>query len=804
MGLAVEERTRGELKATAAERTAKASGKIRDLLSLVPLGALTLLFFWRIWTPKVADRGSFPAGDFFEQFYPFAVHRARELLSGDLPLWYPWAFSGAPFQADIQSAVFYPLSWPATLIFGPRGYPVIALELEAIGHIFLAAAFTYLLGRTLFGHRFAALLAAVTCAFGGYLTSYPMQQLSILEVHTWLPLVILALHRATEADVNGLGRLRLGLLAGGVLALGILAGHPQAALYLIYGGSAYFLVRAWWLLREAGRFGKGPRAESLVRSRAGSLPGWLGEPLARPLARSLAGAFALFLILGLGLSAVQWIPTYDFMRITARSAIDYDFARWGFPLRDIFQFVLPGSVSLMSPLYVGILPLALALTAILVARARETAFWGVFTAVALLISFGGHTFLYSALYLTAPGFGTFRDHERAAVLVSFGLAVLAGYGADRLIRAEPGAAWLSRLRRGLLWGALGAAAFYLLAYLANRIAPGRADDLLDRTAFLILLCLLAAALLFARQNRWPAGALALAALALVVLDVFTANWLVNFEKVLPGDRFPDRPITRYLQSRRDQGRAFNEHRLFLNYGAVYQIEDANGASPLINARYKRLLEHEPKERFWDLLNVRYLLTWRADYGGGPKLLSDKLPKGEEMHLFERPSALPRAWVVHHQEVIADDEAAFARLVSPDFDPRSAAILPAAPDFALGRDGAPGAPVSGPSTGSAEIAHKSTSSLTVRVSSPEPGLLVLAEVYTPGWQATIDGQPVEVLRADYTLRAVPVPAGDHEVRLRYDPPSFKVGLATSGLFLLLALAGLAVLHRRARTREVRGR
>ncbi|HEX2173902.1 MAG TPA: YfhO family protein [Dehalococcoidia bacterium] len=740
-------------------------GPALDLANVILIGALTLLFFWRIWAPKASDRGTFPSGDFFEQFYPFAVHRARELLAGRLPEWYPWAFGGAPFQADIQSAVFYPLSWPATLIFGPRGYPVIALEFEAIGHIFLAGTFTYLLGRSLFSGRPAALLAALTYAFGGYLTSYPMQQLSILEVHTWLPLIILTLHQATRQQLPAARRLLLGTLAGIALGLGILAGHPQAVLYLIYAGAAYFAARAWWLRRDSG--GAGGRVQ----------------------VRTLLGVFGLFLGVGLGVSAVQWIPTYEFMKVTFRSGIDFEFARWGFPLRDIFQIVLPGSVSLMSPLYVGVLSLALALVAVLARRTRETAFWGVFTAVALIVSFGGHTFLYGALYLLAPGFSTFRNHERTAVIVSFGLAILAGYGADRLLgRLAPGALWPARLRRGLFWACGAAVLFYALGYLANRLAPGKTEDILDKTAFFVLIAAGGAAIAFARERGLPARYVAPALLAVVVLDLFTSNWQVNFERVPPAERFPDHEVTRFLQAHRDQGRTFNEHRLFLNYGAVYQIEDANGASPLLNARYKRLSEHEPKERFWDLLNVRYLLTWRPDYGGGPKLLTEKLPRGQEMHLYERPTALPRAWLVYDYEVIADEDAALNRVTSPDFDPRTRAVV--ATDPGLSRT--PGA------GGQATVTDRSSGSLALRVTGDAPGLLVLSEVFSPGWQATVDGRPAEVQRVDYTLRGVVVPAGDHMITLWYETPGLRLGLTVSLAAAAGALAlatGLAASSRR---------
>jgi uncharacterized membrane protein YfhO len=77
---------------------------------------------------------------------------------------------------------------------------------------------------------------------------------------------------------------------------------------------------------------------------------------------------------------------------------------------------------------------------------------------------------------------------------------------------------------------------------------------------------------------------------------------------------------------------------------------------------------------------------------------------------------------------------------------------------------------------------------------QPGYLVLAYTYYPGWTATVDGRPAEILRADYVLLAVPVEAGQHRVELVYRPLSFIVGAAISGL-AVLAMVGLALKERR---------
>jgi uncharacterized membrane protein YfhO len=95
-------------------------------------------------------------------------------------------------------------------------------------------------------------------------------------------------------------------------------------------------------------------------------------------------------------------------------------------------------------------------------------------------------------------------------------------------------------------------------------------------------------------------------------------------------------------------------------------------------------------------------------------------------------------------------------------------------------------------------------LSVVLQASEPGYLVLADVWFPGWQARIDGNPALVLRANYLFRAVSIPAGKHQIDWIYRPASFYLGalvstLAWAGvaiLFILIARAGQPVLSRQS--------
>ena len=99
---------------------------------------------------------------------------------------------------------------------------------------------------------------------------------------------------------------------------------------------------------------------------------------------------------------------------------------------------------------------------------------------------------------------------------------------------------------------------------------------------------------------------------------------------------------------------------------------------------------------------------------------------------------------------------------------------------------------GAAEGRIVLKEYSPNRLSYDVSAAASGLAVFSEIYYPaGWKAYIDGEEVPILRADYTLRALLIDEGDHEVEFVYDPGSFTLGKnisLASSLAIILALAG----------------
>jgi len=164
-------------------------------------------------------------------------------------------------------------------------------------------------------------------------------------------------------------------------------------------------------------------------------------------------------------------------------------------------------------------------------------------------------------------------------------------------------------------------------------------------------------------------------------------------------------------------------------------------------------------------------------------------RGADVTIYRNDAAPGRAWLVPLAKVVSDSVAALA---DPSFDPRQVAQISNI-QYPIPKRGTAGA------IGTIESLQDSPNAVTIRAESESGGFLVLADTFYPGWQATLDGTPVEILRANHAFRAVVFPPGEHTVVFRYAPLLFRVGEAISLLSLIAVIAGLVVLSLQRRTR-----
>jgi hypothetical protein len=167
-----------------------------------------------------------------------------------------------------------------------------------------------------------------------------------------------------------------------------------------------------------------------------------------------------------------------------------------------------------------------------------------------------------------------------------------------------------------------------------------------------------------------------------------------------------------------------------------------------------------------MLNTRYIIT------------------GQEQQPVQRnPNALGNAWFVQRVQPVNSPEEEITALTG--FDAATEAVVdinkfpvPATEFLAEGS--------------SIRLTEYQPNLLRYEATAAQDGMVVFSEIYYPnGWNAYLDGQPVEHIRANYILRAMPVPAGNHVVEFRFEPKEYAIGNTVSlvsSVLLLLALLG----------------
>ena len=159
-------------------------------------------------------------------------------------------------------------------------------------------------------------------------------------------------------------------------------------------------------------------------------------------------------------------------------------------------------------------------------------------------------------------------------------------------------------------------------------------------------------------------------------------------------------------------------------------------------------------------------------------------------VHENKNPLPRAFVVHQAVQVETAADALAAFQNRDIDPRQTVIIEADSDIPL-----PEA-VEDSSRSLATVTNENPQFLEIETSLTGDGYLVLLDTYYPGWVATVDDQQTPIYRANYIGRAIFVPAGEHVVRFKYEPWSFKLGLWLSLLILLVIIATIIIRVRRS--------
>lgn len=766
-------------------RPARAS-RVREIgvdLALL-LGALLLLY-----RPLLEPGTSPPAAGFTDLrllAQPACLFSARSLLEGSFPFWNPYWFAGFPHFAMPESGLLY----PANLLCGWVAFPVF-VDVDLLAHLFLLAAFGYLLGRDLFGARLPA-LALGFLLLAGVTSTGPLVGGHLWTTHAvaWFPLALLLLRRTlmTASVLPALG-------FAAVLALQVFAGAPQVVTYQL-------LVCATVVAFDlVGRSAAGRETWRALVARAGL---------------ALAAV-----ALGLTLAAVQLLPSQELLAHSARGggvAPGYFYGGLGLRAGVFLDELLlrRGSFAFLP----GALTLALAAVGLAMGRGRDRfAFLGAGLVCAAYMLLP--PWLYESVVRHLPGLGATRFNTRISWFLDFNAYVLAAYGVAALARHGARAPWL--------WAAGLTLGFAVAPWIEQP----------DRRTVLASIGLGSAAAGLLVWRRPDARGFALAGLAALLIWEGSTFQHANARYGAALQLGVDPAFAAFSETRSDRGRIalFKRRgllsRLHQNLGAITGDRVVGGYHGLLLADYADFFEEvagvplvtrspdgrllwrtnvqgrdwitEQSLRALDVLNVRYLVSEGLELAVPEAHLAPQGPgettegrrgfrkrRLQTLIVYENLDVLPPAYLVHRVERVASGREARLRLAEADFEPRRAAIVTG--EGNIDHLGDPGG-----AEERVDVRAYGPNRVELDVDAAAAGILVLGEVDYPGWRVFVDGVAQRTLRVNALFRGARVEAGRHRVRFEYRPSRLALGATISAVAGLALVAGLLRELRRRRLR-----
>ena len=703
--------------------------------------------------PGVPQPQQFPQTDQADTFYPWIVFAGRALRAGELPLWDPYTFGGHPFFANGETNLLYPPRLILTRLLPPSW----AQDCFLLLHVWASGLTMRLFLRRRGLGEIASLLGATVWMFNSFTLGWLLLG-HIAAITALLPLALLGARETVERRSP-----RAAAWTGAALGLMILGSNILMTLV------AWLAVGSYYGALLLGAIVRGWRAEASSRARL------------RPPARLLALPF-LTVLVGLGLGAVQLLPTLELAGQMARVSGSYDryVTSWRVPLAALGAIVRPElpatDRTLNSGLwFVGWVPLLLAPFAL----ARRDGRGALLAAAALALYLLGTplTRLGTALI---PGLAYFRPLGRMLFVWALLWAIVAAIGADRLLRWLP-----TRFPTARRWLPVLAATL-LLGTATPLIGYGRAINppFQPRTA---------AAL-------YPPTPLVERLLAAEPeARIVTLRTIDGPEQWAP-PMFQG-SIPQSLGLRTTGGYESLLPAREADFWRIVKGEDpaSVAANPVEDAIVLNFYPRRVRHDLLPQIGVTLLAAvpdvtpeWLA--ANWPGLRVEPIYRGDDGWIYRLPDSRGVAYVSYRVAVVADERAALAATTARTPDAQADDILAREDANAL-----PALPAGGHCAGKGRaaqpIAAQTANTLTIRADSACPGLLVVNQSWAPGWTATIDGQPAPILRTNFLARGVALPAGRHKIRFVYAPRSFTIGLI---LTIVTGLALLGLLVRRLAT------
>lgn len=743
------------------------------LLLLVALGV-----FFR--NPLFAG-GVFHRFDLSLVYLPIQSHHADARASLDLPPWNPHLYLGYPAAAEGECGPLYP---PA-IVFNLIPDLGVAYTCFILFHYLLGMAAMLYLGSVVGISWVGRGAAALVFVLGGSFVAQTVN-LPLVTTIAWIPLILALLLRAFERESY-----LYSLIAGVTFGIQLLGAHYQMAFYTVVMIGALGLGAVWrnW----------GVRRVSFVVS-----------------ASLVTG------VVGLGLAAVQLATTAELLFQTERTGLAQAF-KMSYSLAPVQlgQFLVPGMLgerdNYIGPwniyetrFYFGMLTLPFLLLGVAASRNKARSFLWFFVA-SLVLAMGKYGGIY---YLVAelPGFAQTRGAARLTLIASLAAGILVGLGVDRFVQRDVLRGPLSRFIVSAY--AIGATGLLVLALFFMASDAGSLWGYSARHASATVAAirsarhavLLAAGLAlgsgvvwwFARRwlvNRWPMKKCACLFLLLITVDLCLVNGglhhFADREFYDPRAHAAKSPIVAHLRAQPGLWRVHTPRvelgdpdpaRLGGNLAVLFGLHSFNHFLSTLPVGLGEYQQRPLTLKELAVFNVRYLITPR------PLASTEVRARDAKGVLVEVPNWLPRVGIREEFVIVSNLTEVQAQIQRSAFDPLRSVILDRQPHYSSGETRQPAAPAS------VSVLQYEDRTVRLAVSMVRRGIVVLSDMYYPGWEATCDGKPVPILRANGLVRGVALGPGHHSLTFRYRPRSFRIGLSITATAFALILAFLALMLR----------
>lgn len=718
------------------------------------------------------------------QFIPWNQFLFDSVLNGVFPLWNPYNGMGVPFIANLQSAVFYPLNWilfPFYVLFGIKGL-TLGITLLIPTHLFIGGIGIMKILGYFERSKFSQFLSAIIFVFSGYILTR-LSFISMVWAFAWVPWAVFACMQLKPINENGSYKqiFKLSIL----IALQILAGHAQTTFYTI-------LVSAI----------------IVIFLKFGSIKNQLFKII----------SFIASIVLSFMISAVQIIPTIEFLQNSQRSSeVGYEFAAnlslwparlitvlfgnfWGNPNSGRF---LSGGNFWEENIYLGVFPIAILIilfwTYIRKNRKAQISkqsriiikIYFALVIFSVLFAFGRFFVLFPFLYEYIPFFSLFQAPSRFLIVYVLSMSILFGFGIDLWISSA-----FNHKKTIIFLVVFGTFFFMAIAgKIMNPSFPATMINSLLLGSFLGL----SFGLITLIKDKIQINQVGLKILVSLVIisDLFFHNFL--WETFQPNTIFNDfnQDFVEDEYSRiflNDQDESFLKFSLFFRPDRLQPLVDLRTTSPtfipntnLLNNRFSMVNNFDPIQtekytHFWKWINQLSIDEQKkiVSMFGVDKIIHVDPSLLNNILLKEIQSEGIVQWYECGNYVIVEDQLDWLLYYgSKDRQDRCVLLNEELSEFLITKD----------SNEIPEIQYDffDVNTININYSSSNPGWLVIRQNWYPGWKAVLDGESeVNIKEVDFLFQGFEIPSGDHKIVMSYAPKSFAVGLLISVLTLAFLL------------------